>query len=138
MNDHDTVRTSNEQLHGEPPGPPSRPSGGRRWIVSVFGDITRTGSWPPGRRTSPFALFGDIDLDLRKLTMPPEEVVINAVAPFGNIDVRVPDGAHVDIGGFTLFGSKRIDVGQAPVNEPAAVIRVRAFTPFGTLKVWSS
>ena len=41
------------------------------------------------------------------------EVVINAVAPFGNIDVLVPDGAQVDVGGFTLFGSKKIAVGDA-------------------------
>ena len=137
MNDHDTVRSSNEELHGQPPGPPSPRSSGRRWIVSVFGDITRTGSWPPRRTTSPVAVFGDIDLDLRQATMPPGEVVINAVAPFGNIDVLVPEGAQVDVGGFTLFGSKKIAVGEATENESAAVIRVRGFSLFGSLKVWS-
>ena len=57
-------------------------------------------------------MFGDIDLDFRQATMPPGEVVINAVAPFGNIDVLVPDGVQVDVGGFTLFGSKKIAVGD--------------------------
>jgi predicted membrane protein len=104
----------------------------------VFGDITRTGSWPPRRTTSPVAVFGDIDLDLRQATMPVGEVVINAVAPFGNIDVLVPEGSQVDVGGFTLFGSKKVAVGQATTNESAAVIRVRGFSLFGSLKVWSA
>ena len=42
--------------------------------------------------------------------MPPGEVVINAVAPFGNIDVVVPAGGQVDVGGFTVFGSKKVAV----------------------------
>jgi len=69
--------------------------------------------------------------------MPPGEVVINAVAPFGNIDVLVPEGVQVDVGGFTLFGSKKVAVADASTNESAAVIRVRGFTLFGSLKVWS-
>ena len=138
MNDHDTIRSSDEELHSQPPAPTSPQSSGRRWIISVFGDITRTGSWPPSRTTSPVALFGDIELDLRQATMPPGEVAINAVAPFGNIDVLVPEGAQVDVGGFTLFGSKKIAVGQAITNESATVIRVRGFSLFGSLKVWST
>lgn len=133
MNDRTTA-----DLPQQPPIPPAAQSSGRRWIISVFGDITRTGSWPPRRRTSPFALFGDIDLDLRQATMPRGEVVINAVAPFGNIDVLLPAGAQVDVGGFTLFGSKKIAVGDAKTSESAALIRVRGFSLFGSLKVWST
>ena len=133
MNDRTTADTPQRQ-----PQIPDAQSSGRRWIISIFGDITRTGSWPPRRRTSPFALFGDIDLDLRQAKMPPGEVVINAVAPFGNIDVLVPAGAQVDVGGFTLFGSKKIAVGATIEHESAAVIRVRGFSLFGSLKVWSA
>ena len=45
---------------------------------------------------------------------------------------------QVDVGGFTLFGSKKITVGQAGTSGSAAVIRVRGFTLFGSFKVWSS
>ena len=86
---------------------------------------------------SPIALFGDIDLDFRQAPMPAGEVVINAVAPFGNIDVLVPDGAQVDVGGFTLFGSKKVAVGEPAAAESAPLIRVRGFTLFGSLKVSS-
>ena len=139
MSDHDVVRIENEQQPRESPAPPpSRDSTGRRWIVSIFGDITRTGSWPPRHTTSPFALFGDIDLDLRHASIPVGGLVINAMAPFGNIEVLVPDGALVDVGGFTLFGSKRVAVDVSDEAEPAAQIRVRGFTLFGSLKVRSS
>ena len=86
---------------------------------------------------SPIAVFGDIDVDFSSAGMPSGHVVINAVAPFGNIDVRVPDGVQVDVGGFTLFGSKKIAVGDATTNASAAEIRVRGFSLFGSVKVSS-
>ena len=109
-----------------------------RFIVSIFGDITRTGSWPARRRLAPVAVFGDIDLDLRQAALPAADVAITAVAPFGNIDVQVPGGVEVDVSGFTLFGSKKISVREVP-SDPSTtvVVRVRGFTLFGSLKVWS-
>ena len=138
MSDHDVVRSADEQLTRQSPGNQSQESGGRRWIVSIFGDITRAGSWPPRHTTSPFALFGDIDLDLRHASIPVGGIVINAIAPFGNIEVLVPDGAEVDVGGFTLFGSKKVAVDGSDEAESATQIRVRGFTLFGSLKVRSS
>ena len=138
MNDDDTVRSSDEEQRGQRSGPPSRRSSGRGLIVSVFGDIRRAGSWSPRRTMWPFAVFGDIDLDLRQATILPGEVVINAVAPFGNVDVLVPDGVQVDVGGLTLFGSTTVAVEEATASESAMVIRVRGFSLFGSLKVRSS
>ena len=138
MNDQDVVRTADEEMHGQPPPAPATKSTGRRWIVSIFGDITQAGTWPPRPVTSPFALFGDIDLDLRHASIPVGGLVINAIAPFGNIEVLVPDGAEVDVGGFTLFGSKKVAVDGSAEVESVAHVRVRGFTLFGTLKVRSS
>ena len=137
MNDQDVVRSAGEEQPSQSPGTPPPQSTGRRWIVSIFGDITRAGSWPPRRTTSPFALFGDIDLDLRHASIPMDGLVINAIAPFGNIDVTVSDGTQVDVGGFTLFGSKKVAVDGSNESGSAAVIRVRGFTLFGSLKVRS-
>jgi predicted membrane protein len=102
---------------------------------SAFGDITHTGSWPTKDRMSPVAVFGDIDLDFRQAAMPADRITINAVAPFGDIEVLVPDGVRVDVGGFTLFGSKKVQAGVAVASDSAAAIRVRGFTLFGSLKV---
>jgi Cell wall-active antibiotics response 4TMS YvqF len=138
MNDHDVVRSADQELPSRATEPSLTQSAGRRWIVSIFGDITRAGSWPPRRTTSPFALFGDIDLDVRHAAIPVDGLVINAIAPFGNIDVTVPDGTEVDVGGFTLFGSKKVAVDGSNETASATVIRVRGFTLFGSLKVRSS
>jgi predicted membrane protein len=83
-------------------------------------------------------LFGDIDLDLRHAAIPVGGLVINAIAPFGNIEVLVPEGAEVDVGGFTLFGSKKVAVDGSDDGESVAQLRVRGFTLFGSLKVRSS
>ena len=107
---------------------------GRRWIVSVFGDITRRGSWPTRDHMSPVAVFGDIDLDFRQATIPAGNVAINAVAPFGNIEVLVPDGVQVDVGGFTLFGSKKIAVETDTANESADGDPGAGFQPFRKLQ----
>lgn len=137
MNEQDVIR-SPDVVEGEAPATTSPQATGRRWIVSIFGDITQSGSWPPRPTTSPVALFGDIDLDLRHAELPIGGLVINAIAPFGSIDVLVPTGAQVDVGGFTLFGSKTVAVDGSNGTESAPVIRVRGFSLLGSLKVRSS
>jgi Cell wall-active antibiotics response 4TMS YvqF len=137
MNDADSAQAS-DNLPGSPAGRPMVQPTGRRWVVSMFGDTTRSGSWGTGKHLSPIAVFGDIDLDFRQATTPAGRVAINAIAPFGNIEVLVPDGIQVDVGGFTPFGSKKIAVANVPTNTSTAVIRVRGFTLFGSLRVRSS
>jgi hypothetical protein len=43
----------------------------------------------------------------------------------------------VDVSGFTLFGSKKIAVREAALCGSAPIVRVRAFSVFGSVKVWS-
>jgi hypothetical protein len=107
----------------------------RRWIVSVFGDITRTGAWSPHQRLVPVAFFGDIELDLKHVSQHAGGVTITAVAPFGNIDVMVPDGCQVDVGGFAVFGSKRISAPRVTSSGSPPVVRIHGFTLFGSMKV---
>jgi hypothetical protein len=40
--------------------------------------------------------------------------------------------------GFTLFGSKEVTVAEATAEAPQVVVRVRGFTLFGNVKVWSA
>jgi len=138
MDDRQTTPITADRARTETSSRAGAEPDGRRWIVSIFGDITRSGSWPPGQRTSPFSLFGDIDLDLRQASIPEGDVVISAVAPFGNIDILVPQGARVDVGGFTLFGSKKVAVGEPSTDGVAPLIRVRGVTLFGSFRVWSA
>jgi Cell wall-active antibiotics response 4TMS YvqF len=114
----------------------TRASGG--WLVSIFGDISREGSWRTPSRLSPFAVFGDIDLDLRQAHLADDEVTITAIAPCGSVDVVVPNGVRVDMTGFTVFGSKKVKVHELPPTAAAPVVRLRAFSLLGSLRVRSA
>jgi hypothetical protein len=54
---------------------PARTSG----IVSVFADVTRTGWWRAEGSVAPVSVFGDIELDLRR---------VQAFTIFGGVLVR--------------------------------------------------
>jgi hypothetical protein len=62
-------------------------------MVSVFANVARTGWWRAEGTVSPMSLFGDVEVDLRQAAVPAGEVEINAIAPFGDIDVIVPMGS---------------------------------------------
>jgi hypothetical protein len=110
----------------------------RSWMFSVFGDVSRAGSWRPLQRLVPVAVFGDVELDLREadLTAVPGDVTITAVAPFGDIQVLVPDGVHVELGGLVVFGSKKVQVRSVPPTPTTPVVRVKAWSLFGSARVW--
>lgn len=115
---------------------PARQTSERRWLVSVFGDVTRTGSWRAQGTIAPVSVFGDIELDLRQATVPTGEVEIRANSPFGNIEVLVPGGVDADVSVFTLFGSKKVAVRESG-RSGSPLVRVRAFSIFGSVKVWT-
>jgi Domain of unknown function (DUF1707)/Cell wall-active antibiotics response 4TMS YvqF len=133
---HGELAKVTTDLPVRPTGTPAARPAGRRRIVSVFGDLTRSGSWRAEQELSPISVFGDVELDLRHASVPAGGVSISAISPFGNIEVLVPDGVEVDVGGFTLFGSKKLAVG-GPVSAWSPTVRVRAFSLFGSVKVWS-
>jgi hypothetical protein len=106
-------------------------------IVSVFADVTRTGWWRAEGPVAPISVFGDIELDLRQAAVPSGEATIRAIAPLGDIEVIVPDGVSIELSGFSLFGRKKVDVRKASSAAPAPVVRVSAFTIFGSVLVRS-
>jgi hypothetical protein len=106
-------------------------------MVSVFADVDRRGWWRAEGTVSPMSLFGDVELDLRQAAVPTGELQINAVAPFGDIEVIVPDGVSVELTGFSVFGRKKVDVRRPASIGSAPVVRVRALTLFGSVLVRS-
>jgi hypothetical protein len=107
----------------------------RRWNVAVMGGCTRRGRWRPAPRSIAIAVMGGVDLDLREATIEGDELVITAVAVMGGIDVLVPDGIEVDLGGFALMGGNDHVPGNAPVRAGTPVVRVRAFSLMGGIDV---
>jgi len=79
--------------------------------------------------------FGDLDFDLRNASMDEERAAVTVLAAFGNVDVYVPEGVNVDVGGLSVFGHRRDwgrDAGQA--DAPSIHVRVIGFA--GTIDVW--
>ena len=106
-------------------------------MVSVFADVSRRGWWRAEGTVSPMTVFGDVELDLREAAVPTGQVQISAVAPFGDIEVIVPDGVIVELSGFSLFGRKKVDVRRSSSMQSAPVVRVQGFTVFGSVLVRS-
>jgi Domain of unknown function (DUF1707)/Cell wall-active antibiotics response 4TMS YvqF len=116
---------------------PAREPARSQRMVSVFADVSRRGWWRAEGTVSPMTVFGDVELDLRQAAVPTGQVTISAVAPFGDIEVVVPDGVIVELSGFSLFGRKKVDVRRSASMESAPVVRVQGFTVFGSVLVCS-
>jgi len=85
------------------------------------------------------AVFGGIDVDLRRANVasPGEEVVIDANATFGGIEIRVPDTWQVVMRGMGIFGGyedktvpPRLAEGQTPTR-----LLVTGYAIFGGVSI---
>ena len=79
----------------------------KRFTGVVFSDIERTGRWRLPRFSLAFILFGNADLDLRQAELAGPVASVTALTLFGNIDLYVPEGVEVDLGGLAVFGHRR-------------------------------
>ena len=107
----------------------------RRWSIAVLGGCDRRGRWRPAARSVAVAILGGVDLDLRDATIEHDEIVITAFTLMGGIDVIVPEGVEVQMGGFAIMGGNDHDHGSAPVRPGTPVVHVRAFSLMGGVDV---
>jgi hypothetical protein len=119
-------------LPAAPPRARRRPA---RTTLAFFGHVVRRGRLRLRRRTLAVSLFADVDLDLREAEIDDERVTVRVLAVFGNVDVYVPEGVDVDVGG-TLLGGRRRDWGADRGLPGLPTLRVRAYGVFGTVDVW--
>ncbi len=79
------------------------------------------------------AIFGGIKLDLTRAQIT-SDVVVNATAVFGGIDILVPVGVNVKIRSSSLFGGVS-DKTARPYSENALTVYVNASCMFGGVDV---
>jgi hypothetical protein len=116
----------------EAAGPRRKPA---RFTTALLGHVVRRGRLRLRGWAVAASAFGDLDFDLRDATMDRRRTTVTVVAAFGNVDVYVPEGVNVDVGGLTVFGHRRDwgrDAGQP--DAPSILIRVIGFA--GTIDVW--
>jgi hypothetical protein len=106
-----------------------------RVTAAFFGHVARRGRLRLRRRTFAGGAFSDVDLDLRDAQLDSPQASVNVAVAFGNVDVYVPEGITVSVGGLALFGHRR-DWGRELDRPDAPVIHIRAVSLFGTVDVW--
>ncbi|MEU3143505.1 MULTISPECIES: DUF1707 domain-containing protein [unclassified Streptomyces] len=74
------------------------------WAVAVMSGFQRKGRWTAPRRFNCFAFWGGGEIDLREADFADREVVINAVAIMGGVNVVVPPGVEVVVRGIGIMG----------------------------------
>jgi hypothetical protein len=103
--------------------------------VAVFGGSTIKDRSAHFTHAEATALFGGATLDLREAHID-EEATVDATAIFGAVDVLVPKGWRVSLGGLPIFGGyedKTGGNGSLPENAPR--LNVRATAIFGGIDV---
>ena len=106
-----------------------------RFTAALLGHVVRRGRFRLRRWAFAASAFGDLDFDLRNATMDTEQAEVTVLAAFGNVDIYVPEGVNVDVGGLTVFGHCR-DWGRDAGQPDAPSIHVRVLGFSGTIDVW--
>ena len=103
----------------------------RRWLVALLGGSERAETVAP-EHTVMLAVMGGSDLDLRPATFPEGEATVTAIAIMGGADIKVPEGARVELSGFALMGGNSNSV---PPSGTGPLVRVRAWSLMGGVDV---
>jgi hypothetical protein len=106
-----------------------------RLTAALFSHVVRRGRLRLRRWTFATGVVCDVDLDLREAELDTMTSSVVVLMAFGNADVYVPEGVEVTVGGLSAFGHRR-DWGRDVARANAQIIRVRAFSLFGTIDVW--
>ncbi|WP_308820138.1 DUF1707 SHOCT-like domain-containing protein [Pseudonocardia alni] len=92
-------------------------------LTNTAGDLRRAGEWLVPPRVVVRSKFGNARLDMRHARFVTGEVVIDVDLVVGNVDVRLPPGATVDItGARAAIGTVRDKVGASASRGTPHVI----------------
>ncbi|MEY9812322.1 hypothetical protein RKD21_002579 [Streptomyces albogriseolus] len=89
----------------------------------------RKGRWTAPRRFNCLAFWGGGEIDLREANFADREIVVNAVAIMGGIDVIVPPGVEVVVRGVGIMGGfdHREEGVPAEPGAPRVIVTGLAF-----------
>jgi hypothetical protein len=116
------------------PGGPATSSADKLNVDVVFSGTERKIVSQDFRGGKIAAVFGGADIDLREAATTRQEIVINADAVFGGIDLWVPSTWRTDVRGSGVFGAYE-DRTQAPLDPNAPKLIVKGGAVFGGVTV---
>jgi len=96
--------------------------------VGFFSGSSMEGRWTVPSEIRLFALFGGVELDFTDAVWTSDEIVIDAYAVFGGIDIKVPDGVDVINNAMAVFGGTDIKrIAPAPGGKRIVLKGLAAF-----------
>lgn len=121
----------------QPVGPGGAPVPAYASSAAVLSSVGRSGVWRVPDRHTAVAIMGSVTLDLREAVFTAREMVINAHAVMGSVDVVVNAGTHVIVEGTGIMGSfEQARDKVAPTYDAGApVVRVRGVALMGAVTV---
>ncbi len=87
------------------------------FVLGVMGSGDRRGRWRVPARMTVVNVMGGADLDLREAVLDGPEVEITVWSLMGGSDIVVPEGVHVELGGFAVMGGNDL---RLEARAPAA------------------
>ena len=112
----------------------ARPAREQRLILAVMGGTETKGRWRPANPTTAVAVMGGTVVDLQGAEFEGDELTINAFALMGEVEIIVPEGVEVELGGFAFMGGRDMHV-DGPVLPDAPVVRVEAYALMGGVEI---
>ncbi len=131
---HRIISNIHENIHNRPWSSAS-PNHLSEW--AIFGGSRRRIDSQDFQGGEAFAMFGGVELDLRKAATTLDEVVIEVNAIFGGVEVRVPETWNITVRGAGVFGGyedKTMDTRIAPDAKQPHLI-VNGFAVFGGVTI---
>jgi hypothetical protein len=117
------------------PGQPVAPAGGRapgRFALAFKSSVRRSGRWRVPEHYTAVTYKGSSWLDLRAAELAGPVTTIVAVAYKSQVDIMVPPGVRVEVGGFGATTGAEDD---AVLPPDAPVIHLRGYAYKGTIEV---
>jgi hypothetical protein len=113
----------------EPESARSKPIGSKTSVM-IIGGLERKGRWRLAERLRLIGLIGGAELDLTDAVIEAETTVIDVWWAIGGLDITVPEGIEVEIGGFTMIGGVE-NASTVATNPGAPRILLRQFALIG-------
>jgi class 3 adenylate cyclase len=106
-------------------------------VVSVMAGAGKKGRWRCEERVVAVAVMGGCHIDFRGAEIDVDVVHVVAVAVMGGIDIVVPEGIEVGLGGLPIMGGKSMQVKDVPTLPGSPRILVHAYPIMGGVTVRS-
>jgi hypothetical protein len=109
---------------------------GSHLTLAVMGGGNRTGQWMPARRHVAACWMGGIELDFRDAVLPPGFTDVYLFTVWGGIEVIVPPGLDVDVGGGAIMGAlARVTQESGSTDPRRPRLRFHAVALMGAIEV---